>query len=431
MAPSFIFGGNTGETPQSVKRKRDLAMAIMGASAAPRNVGEGLNALGSGIVAGIMNRRADKAEKSGRAGADSVFQGIVNRITGQAPDADGSRMVSTGAGPASTGPVSSQSSAYRDAIASIESAGSGGYKAVGPTHPKMGRALGRYQIMEANVGPWSREVLGREVSPDEFMADARIQDAIFDGKFNSYVQQFGPEGAAQAWFAGPGGVGKTDRKDTLGTDTGTYGRKFMRALGSQGQPQKAAGRDPSIGMPHQTAAGAVNAMSAGISSPSASLSEEVAAFEQTPEYRAQFPGMNVPQGIPAQFQASRKLANAQGGIMPALMGGAPASPEQIAEAQAIGQQQAPQAPTRMELLQALGNPFLSEEQRAILQTLHQQQVQQSDPVRLMELERGRLEIDAMRNGEWSKLDDGRLYNQRTGEVRGTRTKPNACLPNLP
>ncbi len=64
--------------------------------------------------------------------------------------------------------------------------------------------------------------------------------------------------------------------------------------------------------------------------------------------------MNVPQGIPAQFQASRKLANAQGGIMPALMGGAPASPEQIAEAQAIGQQQAPQAPTRMELLQALG-----------------------------------------------------------------------------
>jgi hypothetical protein len=123
MAPSFIFGGNTGETPQSVKRKRDLAMAIMGASAAPRNVGEGLNALGSGIVAGIMNRRADKAEKSGRAGADSVFQGIVNRITGQAPDADGSRMVSTGAGPASTGPVSSESSAYRDAIASIESAG--------------------------------------------------------------------------------------------------------------------------------------------------------------------------------------------------------------------------------------------------------------------------------------------------------------------
>ncbi|PII38582.1 hypothetical protein T190_18760 [Sinorhizobium meliloti CCBAU 01290] len=93
MAPSFIFGGNTGETPESIKRKRDLAMAIMGASRAPRNVGEGLNALGSGIAAGIMNRRADKAERTGRAGADGVFQGIVNRITGQAPDAGASGMV--------------------------------------------------------------------------------------------------------------------------------------------------------------------------------------------------------------------------------------------------------------------------------------------------------------------------------------------------
>nr|WP_248447419.1 hypothetical protein [Sinorhizobium meliloti] len=107
------------------------------------------------------------------------------------------------------------------------------------------------------------------------------------------------------------------------------------------------------------------------------------------------------------------------------MGGRPASPEQLAEAQAMGQQQAPQPLSRMELLQALGNPFLSEEQRAVLQTLYQQQVQQSDPVRLMQLERERLEIDAMRNGEGSKLDDGRLYNQRMGEVRETRTKPNA------
>lgn len=120
---------------------------------------------------------------------------------------------------------------YRNAIASIESAGSGDYAAVGPTHPTLGRALGRYQIMEANIGPWSQEALGRTVSAEEFMANPSLQDAIFDHKFGGYVERFGEEGAAQAWFAGPGGVGKTDRKDVLGTDVGSYGRKFIAALG--------------------------------------------------------------------------------------------------------------------------------------------------------------------------------------------------------
>jgi hypothetical protein len=128
-------------------------------------------------------------------------------------------------------PITTQNEAYRNAIASIESAGSGDYAAVGPTHSRLGRALGRYQIMEANIGPWSREVLGREVTPQEFMANPQIQDAIFDGKFGGYVQQFGPEGAAQAWFAGPGGVGKMDRQDVLGTSVGEYSQKFARALG--------------------------------------------------------------------------------------------------------------------------------------------------------------------------------------------------------
>ena len=127
---------------------------------------------------------------------------------------------------------------YRNAIASIESAGSGDYSAVGPTHSRLGRALGRYQIMEANIGPWSREVLGFEVSPEEFMANPQIQDAIFDGKFGGYVDQYGPQGAAQAWFAGPGGVGKLNRQDSLGTSVAAYTDKFNAALGQPTTPQQ-------------------------------------------------------------------------------------------------------------------------------------------------------------------------------------------------
>src|SRR5690606_23385535 len=121
--------------------------------------------------------------------------------------------------------------ARRNAIASIESAGSGDYAAVGPTHPKLGRALGRYQVMEANVGPWTEKYLGRRLTPEEFLASPEAQDAVFDGVFGSYVQQFGdPALAAQAWFAGPGGVG-TNRQDSLGTSVPEYAQKFTTALG--------------------------------------------------------------------------------------------------------------------------------------------------------------------------------------------------------
>jgi len=124
---------------------------------------------------------------------------------------------------------------WREAISSIESAGSGGYAAIGPRHPKMGRALGKYQIMESNIGPWSEKHLGRRVTAEEFMRDPSIQDAIFDGEFGSYVKRFGDPGkAAQAWIGGTGGVGKVGRKDVLGTSIGEYEAKFNRALSKLG-----------------------------------------------------------------------------------------------------------------------------------------------------------------------------------------------------
>ena len=126
--------------------------------------------------------------------------------------------------------------AYREGIAGIESAGSGDYAAVGLTDQKLGRALGRYQIMEANIPQWSMAALGREVSAEEFMQDPSIQDAIFDNKFGEYVKQYGEEGAAQAWFGGPGGVGEVDRTDAYGVKTiGSYGETFAKAIDGTGQ----------------------------------------------------------------------------------------------------------------------------------------------------------------------------------------------------
>ncbi|HET8700869.1 MAG TPA: hypothetical protein VFL97_04290 [Nitrococcus sp.] len=230
----YIYGGNTGETPQSVARKRAIAEAIMGRSLSPQNVGEGFGAIADGIVANVTNQRADAAEQAGTASAQDAF---TKALMG-----DPSALASIGSGGANGGFGGGGN--YADAIAGIESGGN--YGAVGPTDPSLGRALGKYQVMEANIGPWSKEILGREVSPDEFLANPQLQDAIFNGKFNQYVQQFGPEGAAQAWFAGPGSIGAPgagNRTDSLGTSVSSYVDKFRNNLtgGINGQQPFAGG----------------------------------------------------------------------------------------------------------------------------------------------------------------------------------------------
>lgn len=130
-----------------------------------------------------------------------------------------------------------QASPYRDAIAGIESAGSGDYSALGPRTRTGDRAYGRYQVMGANVGPWTEKHLGRRMSPEEFLADQDAQDRVFDGEFGSYVQKYGPAGAARAWFAGEGGMNDLGRRDGLGTSVAKYEQKFVGNMGQPAQPQ--------------------------------------------------------------------------------------------------------------------------------------------------------------------------------------------------
>jgi hypothetical protein len=123
---------------------------------------------------------------------------------------------------------------YGGAIASIESGGK--YDLTGPVTPKTGdRAYGKYQVMGANVGPWTKEVLGQEMTPQQFLANPQAQDAVFNAKFGSYVQKYGPEGAAKAWFAGEGGMNNPNAKDVLGTTVAGYGEKFAKAIAQQPQ----------------------------------------------------------------------------------------------------------------------------------------------------------------------------------------------------
>ncbi len=128
--------------------------------------------------------------------------------------------------------------AYARAIQSIESGGN--YGALGPITRNGDRAYGAYQVMGNNIGPWSEAALGRRLTPSQFLSDRAAQDAVFNHRFGGYVDKYGASGAAQAWFGGPGSVGRGgNAADILGTTGTAYVEKFNSALdraANQGLP---------------------------------------------------------------------------------------------------------------------------------------------------------------------------------------------------
>lgn len=62
-------------------------------------------------------------------------------------------------------------------------------------------ALGAYQVMPGNVAPWSRDVLGYPVTTARFLGDSGIQDRVAKAKLGQLCRQYGPRGAAAAWFS--------------------------------------------------------------------------------------------------------------------------------------------------------------------------------------------------------------------------------------
>lgn len=122
---------------------------------------------------------------------------------------------------------------YREAIAAVESRGEGGYSAIGPVTSSGDRAYGRYQVMGNNIPSWTKEVLGRAMSPDEFLRDHAAQDAVFNAKFGQSVRKYGnPQDAASVWFTGKPLAQGAGRRDVLGTTGAGYVSKFNRELGA-------------------------------------------------------------------------------------------------------------------------------------------------------------------------------------------------------
>lgn len=272
-------------SPETLAMRRQLAAAMLQRGSDTSPIGspwQGVGRLANAMMGGWQLYRQDQREQERRAAADAALLAALG------PGAPGGAAIGGGMAadqPArpgfavgSYGPEMSDGvdpwqgmKPYADAIAGIESDGSGGYGAIGPDTGSGDRAYGRYQVMGSNVGPWTKQYAGQEMTPDEFIASPAAQDQVFRGRFGGYMDQTGnPNDAASMWFTGRPLAQGANAQDMLGTTGAGYVQKFQDALGAapQAQPGPAQAAQPArYASPQQVPAQTKQMIAALLSNP--------------------------------------------------------------------------------------------------------------------------------------------------------------------
>jgi len=208
-SPSYRI--DSGTSPDTLRRRRRLAEALVarGSDASPvDHWTQGAARLANAVSGNMELGRMEKAERENK----------------QREEGQNSRLLDAMMGGASPQASSPPGGSYGERISGIESGGR--YDALGPVTKTGDRAHGKYQVMGANIPEWSQAATGKPMTSEQYLADPKAQDAVFNHQFGQYVDKYGPEGAARAWFAGEKGMNDLNRKDQLGTSVAQYGAKF-------------------------------------------------------------------------------------------------------------------------------------------------------------------------------------------------------------
>lgn len=116
--------------------------------------------------------------------------------------------------------LESDIAAAKAAIAAKESGGR--YNAMGPVTRRGDRAYGKYQVMGENIPVWTRQAIGRAMTPQEFLNDPAAQEAVFEKIFGSNLNKFGFKDAASIWFSGKRASEAGNASDVNGTTVPNY-----------------------------------------------------------------------------------------------------------------------------------------------------------------------------------------------------------------
>ena len=147
--------------------------------------------------------------------------GKLTNVVQQARNTVGARMVSRDVNSGigwGTKPVDIGQAAH--AIGTFESGGR--YNLVG-VETKYGRALGKYQVMEAFLPEFLQKAGMPAMTRDEFLKSPEAQDKLFNAIFGGYMKETGSfNDAASKWFSGKTMAEAGNRKDALGTTVPAY-----------------------------------------------------------------------------------------------------------------------------------------------------------------------------------------------------------------
>jgi hypothetical protein len=126
--------------------------------------------------------------------------------------------------PEGTGSANDQFTKFLNAVAGQESGGNYNIRnSIG--------AIGKYQVMYYNVGPWTLAALGRTMSPDEFQHSPQAQEAVARWRLGSLVSHYGYRGAAAAWYSGNPGRQNDYSHVSNGPSVGDYVDQVLARMG--------------------------------------------------------------------------------------------------------------------------------------------------------------------------------------------------------
>lgn len=455
LQAGFLMGGNTNETPQTLARKRALIAQIMANGKAPTNIGEGLNALGDGIVANVMGRRADKAEAAGQASANEAFSPIAAMFTG-----GGFGGMGGSSAPASSAPLSSPSPGQPPVPGLAQSGGSlYGDKGIDVSateayirqsaqargiDPDVAVRVARSEGLAPNT--WQSNYVKngkRETSygPFQLLVGGGLGDKFqkIYGKSPedpSTVQQqidFALDEAAQGGWSPWYGAAKVGVGARTGLDQ-------ARALGYQAPapaPTSAVEAVTAMGqggqMPSQASAYVDPMVSAPNSQPQPALAPQQGPARNGLPFdlvsnSPQLARADTRQGILRALTGQTGPAPGVTGAFPSAPGSSPMSAPQATPAPSMAAPAptqaapAPAAPQGMgqvstqQLIAAINNPWLNDSQRAIAQSMLDQQMQANDPMRQLQIQKLRQEVEGTGRGEIKIAGDRALLLKPDGTV---------------
>ncbi|CVI14829.1 conserved hypothetical protein [Agrobacterium fabacearum CFBP 5771] len=476
----YIFGGNTGETQESLSRKRAVAMALASkASSAPKNVGEGLNALGNALIYRALMNDADKGEAAARTQARDEEAALFGGGTTPPADALGGPKPTAGMPmPEAAGEVAATSPTTGDtfspfmatikeggvqnpyALAAIAATGraESGWSAENANRTwddpsesgQPGKAGGimswrgpRYQALAAtgDLSPQGQAKFFLQESPE-------LIQKLNSAKSVEEAQQFMNDAWKFAGYDRPGG--ESSRRLS-------FAKGYLPSF--QGGNTEVASLDPSAGM---SAANAIDAAAkpSGYIDPQVSVQADKPPQVPQPEFdMGRFgPNINLAEMPPTRAdiapQIQTQTASLGAPVTPAaaLAAEAPPAPQETVYGalRGVGAQDAPapKAPTQVaqalmdkdyypaapsapgqsgpstqQLLAVLNNPYSSEGSKAYAQSLLEQRQKQSDPASQLDQEYKRAQLEALKakpTKKWNKLDDNTLYSD-DGDFKSARS----------